>query len=58
MSITSLTVLRTALQSIHDCEMFYFTQHLVKGPEINFQKDEFACAAKSHFKFSNGQQDK
>jgi hypothetical protein len=37
--------------------MFYFTQHLAKGPEINFQKDGFAYAAKSHFKCSNGKQD-
>jgi len=26
--------------------MFYFTQHLAKGPEINFEKDGFAYAAK------------
>jgi hypothetical protein len=29
------------------CEIFYCTQHLAKGPEINFQKDGFAYAAKS-----------
>jgi hypothetical protein len=38
--------------------MFYFTQHPAKGPEINFQKDGFDYAAKRHFKFSNGEQDK
>jgi hypothetical protein len=36
---------------------FYFTQHLAKGPEINFQKDGFANVAKSNFKFRNGEQD-
>jgi hypothetical protein len=28
--------------------MFYFTQHLANGPEINFQKDGFPYAAKRH----------